>query len=246
MCSEVRFPRWISLGPVRAVGLEGRRYFGMKHWCSVYLKGDISLLLGQMQQQVVRVDEDGLVTTLTDRGRRIIPVTEIEAGGSLCLTRSSMLSAGYLFSAWHDLGFRDQFATETLVESNTTDTANILGFDGLFIRLEVAYSERTTVFGRANGPGRPKRSLRLRRGRPQSGGRPFFVGAGSARRKMRRLARGHEPIAACAALGAKSSAAFGFARLFVEFSDSHFFLDAAALDELAETADRFLSRFFVT
>ena len=31
------------------VGLEGRRYFGSSNWCSVYLKGDISLLLGQMQ-----------------------------------------------------------------------------------------------------------------------------------------------------------------------------------------------------
>ena len=24
------------------VGLEGRRYFGKKHWCSIFLKGDIS------------------------------------------------------------------------------------------------------------------------------------------------------------------------------------------------------------
>ena len=51
----------------------------------------------------------------------------------------AMFSAGYLFSAWHDLGFRDQFDLQTLVESNTTDTANILGFDGFFVRLEVGY-----------------------------------------------------------------------------------------------------------
>ena len=52
--------------------------------------------------------------------------------------------------------------------------------------------------------------------------------------------------AACAALGAKAGAALGFARLLVEFADANLFLDAAALDELAEAADGFLSRFFVT
>jgi hypothetical protein len=121
------------------VGLEGRRYLGKSNFCSVYLKGDISVLLGQMNQRIRRVDELGAVTTLTAQGRRIIPVTEIEAGGSLQTTRSSRLSAGYLFSAWHDLGFRDQFDIQTLVESNSTDTANILGFDGLFVRFEVGY-----------------------------------------------------------------------------------------------------------
>jgi hypothetical protein len=121
------------------VGLEGRRYFGTQNWCSIFLKGDISVLLGQMQERVQRVDESGLLTTLTAQGRRIIPVTEIEAGASAQLTRSSLLSAGYLFSAWHDLGFRDEFDIQTLVESNSTDTANILGFDGLFVRLEFGY-----------------------------------------------------------------------------------------------------------
>ena len=121
------------------VGLEGRRYFGTKNWCSVFLKGDISVLLGQMNEFIRRTDELGAVTSLTAQGRRIIPVTEIEAGMSAQLTRNSMLSAGYLFSAWHDLGFRDQFDIQTLVESNSTDTANILGFDGLFVRLEVGY-----------------------------------------------------------------------------------------------------------
>jgi hypothetical protein len=120
-------------------GLEGRRYFGQSRWCSAFIKGDISLLVGQMEQKIVRIDEDGFRSTLTARGRRIIPVTEIEAGLSSQLTSSSRVSAGYLFSAWHDLGFRDQFDIQTLVESNSTDTANILGFDGLFVRFEVGY-----------------------------------------------------------------------------------------------------------
>jgi hypothetical protein len=120
------------------VGLEGRRYFGKDGWCSAYLKGDISILLGQMHQEVRQVRELGDVLFLEAQGRRIIPVTELEAGGSIQLTKASRFSAGYLFSAWHDLGFRDQFELQTLVESQSDD-ANILGFDGLFVRLEVGY-----------------------------------------------------------------------------------------------------------
>ena len=129
---------WFSGGGPR-VGLEGRRYFGTNGWCSVFLKGDISLLLGQMEERIVRFDENDFETRLTQRGRRIIPVTEIEAGLSTQLTQSSRVSAGYLFSAWHDLGFRDQFDIQTAVESNSTDTANILGFDGFFARVEVGF-----------------------------------------------------------------------------------------------------------
>lgn len=120
------------------VGLEGRRYFGKQHWCSVFLKGDISVLWGQMEQQVVRTDQNDFRATLSAHGQRIIPVTELEAGASAQLTKSSFLSAGYLFSAWHDLGFRDQFDFQTNVEASYDD-ANILGFDGFFLRLEVGY-----------------------------------------------------------------------------------------------------------
>jgi len=121
------------------VGLEGRRYFGANGWCSIFLKGDISVLLGQMHQEIVRVGELGDITFLEAQGRRIIPVTEIEAGVSTQLTQGSRFSAGYLFSAWHDLGFRDQFDIQTEVESNSTDTANILGFDGFFARVEFGW-----------------------------------------------------------------------------------------------------------
>lgn len=120
------------------VGLEGRRYFGKNGWCSAYLKGDISILLGQMHQEIRQVRELGDVLFLEAQGRRIIPVTEIEAGLSTQLSRSSRFSAGYLFSAWHDLGFRDQFQLQTLVEA-LNDDANILGFDGFFAKLEVGY-----------------------------------------------------------------------------------------------------------
>ena len=121
------------------VGLEGRRYFGKSGCCSAYLKGDISILLGQMHQEIRQVRELGDVLFLEAQGRRIIPVTEIEAGGSVQISRSSLFSAGYLFSAWHDLGFRDQFDIYRRWSNRNHDDANILGFDGFFVQLEVGY-----------------------------------------------------------------------------------------------------------
>ena len=80
------------------------------------------------------------MTTQTTQGRRIIPVTEIEAGLSSQLTSRAQFSAGYLFSAWHDLGFRDQFdfSSVTLLEDEYDD-ATSLGFDGFFARVEFGY-----------------------------------------------------------------------------------------------------------
>jgi len=56
---------------------------------------------------------------------------------------------------------------------------------------------------------------------------------------------GDEAIAASATLSTQTSPALGFAGLLVEFANAHFFLDAASLDELAETADRFLGCLFI-
>ena len=50
--------------------------------------------------------------------RQIIPVTEIEAGLTAHITCNSSITTGYLFSAWHDLGFRDEFNfSPTLLET---------------------------------------------------------------------------------------------------------------------------------
>jgi hypothetical protein len=122
------------------VGLEGRRYWGQQRWCSGYVKGDISVLLGQMEQQVQRIDQNDLTTTQTARARRVIPVTEIEAGLTAQLTRTAYVSAGYLFSAWHDLGFRDDFDFDQVtLLADQYDDANILGFDGFFARVEIGF-----------------------------------------------------------------------------------------------------------
>jgi hypothetical protein len=124
-------------------GVEGRRYFGQRQWLSAYLKGDISLLLGNVRVTDHRTTVEtgnppGTTETQSADFRNIIPVTEIETGLTGQLTRSVTLSAGYLFSAYHDLGFRDQFSFATTLETNYDD-ANILGFDGFFTRLEVDF-----------------------------------------------------------------------------------------------------------
>jgi hypothetical protein len=123
-------------------GVEGRRYFGQRQWCSAYLKGDISLLLGHVNvrdRRVSTTDDNPTTTELqTADFRNIIPVTEIETGLTTQLTSRVTFTTGYLFSAWHDLGFRDEFdfsTTPTFLET-TFDTANVLGFDGFFAKFE--------------------------------------------------------------------------------------------------------------
>jgi hypothetical protein len=126
-------------------GLEGRRYFGPGLCGSIFLKGDISLLLGDVNLREQRIVTDlgtsvtpDTVQTQTATFRNVIPVTEIETGMSVEMLRGVSLTTGYLWSAWHDLGFRDQFDFGTFLETNYDD-ANILGFDGFFARLEAKY-----------------------------------------------------------------------------------------------------------
>jgi Legionella pneumophila major outer membrane protein precursor len=126
-------------------GLEGRRYFGKDGWFSVYGKGNLSLLFGRVGVNVLReVDDPSTVTTpdvanyQSFNTRQIIPVTELEAGLTGQVTCHTAISAGYLYAAWHDLGFRDQDQLNTLLPI-AYDDANILGFDGFFARIEFAY-----------------------------------------------------------------------------------------------------------
>jgi hypothetical protein len=55
----------------------------------------------------------------------------------------------------------------------------------------------------------------------------------------------HNAGSAGATFGSQAGAAFDFAGLFVVFPSSHFFLDAASLNQFAKTANCFLNRFFV-
>lgn len=122
------------------VGVMGRRYLGKSGLASLYMKGDISLLVGDYESNQLQTSAGTAppVTTVAHSisGMRMIPVTEIEAGGTVYLTSNCTLSAGYLFSAWHDLGFQTEYDFGLPV---TYDDANIMAFDGYFIRGEVAF-----------------------------------------------------------------------------------------------------------
>ncbi len=123
-------------------GLEGRRYFFKDGWLSIYAKGDISLLLGDVNLSSIRSVDDSststspdVVNTQTFRTRQIVPVTELEAGLTAQVSCRTCLTAGYLFAAWHDLGIREEHQLNTL-QPISYDDANILGFDGFFARAE--------------------------------------------------------------------------------------------------------------
>jgi hypothetical protein len=125
-------------------GLGGRRYFGRCGMFSVFMNGDISLLLGHVQLSDQRTINTGSIPAqqISSRFanfRNIIPVTEIEAGFSGHMTANCTVSAGYMLSAWHDLGMRQVFNPDTDLSIQGYDDANILGFDGFFGRLETAF-----------------------------------------------------------------------------------------------------------
>ena len=139
-------------------GLEGRRYFGKDGWFSLYAKGDISLLFGDVNiKSTERIfdpttpNDPPTTISQTFKTRQIIPVTEIEAGMTGQVTCHTSITAGYLMAAWHDLGFRDEpsnLLQTTVFEPPTSyDDANILGFDGFFARVEVSYysAARTAI-----------------------------------------------------------------------------------------------------
>lgn len=124
------------------VGVLARRYVGRQGFMSIYAKGDISLLVGRMNIETLTTDDPDGSAPLTFRsnsntGRRMIPVTEIEAGLTAHFRRIQF-SSGYFLAAWHDLGFRDEYDFGQFQLSNYDD-ANILGFDGFFARAEVAF-----------------------------------------------------------------------------------------------------------
>ncbi|MEO0530821.1 MAG: Lpg1974 family pore-forming outer membrane protein [Planctomycetota bacterium] len=117
-------------------GVGGRRYFGRTGTISAYVRGDLSLLLGEVDYSL----QASAINNVNFTSTQVVPVTEIEAGLTGYLTQNVSVSAGYLLSAWHDLGHRpehDFSATGTAIQS--LDDANLLTFDGFFLRAMAAY-----------------------------------------------------------------------------------------------------------
>jgi len=131
-------------------GLLGRRYFGRQGLISAYARGDISLLVGNMSISTSTIqDPDGTAPIIAqshrNSARRVIPVTQIEAGLTAHLSNNIQVSSGYFISVWHDLGMRDEYDFEdpgtggSQYQLSNYDDANILAFDGFFARAVVSY-----------------------------------------------------------------------------------------------------------
>ncbi len=119
-------------------GLLGRRYLGKSGTASLFLKGDVSLLVGDVEVVNRGFDNTGSqFSTQQISCTHVIPVTEIEAGGTVFLTCNTSITGGYMLGAWHDLGFREDYQFAPL--PTTYDDANIMAFDGFFVRLESSF-----------------------------------------------------------------------------------------------------------
>ncbi len=128
---------FIGAGP--RVGIEGRRFFGGGR-ASLFARTNLSLLLGEFNIDETRLTPGASPTLIEhyfDSHNRLIPMSEIELGGSWQIANRATLSAGYLFQAWWDLGAFEQI--EGNVFLNPIDDSNIMAFDGLFARLEFCF-----------------------------------------------------------------------------------------------------------
>ncbi len=119
------------------VGFMGRRYLGKRGLFSLYGKGDFSVLFGDVELETAITNIAGTAFIRTSN-EITVPVTEIELGGSAHLGAHATLSAGYFWSAWHDLGMSPTYSFPQFQVSHFDD-ANILGWNGFFARAEIAF-----------------------------------------------------------------------------------------------------------
>ena len=128
---------FIGAGP--RLGIEGRRYCRDGAF-SFFARGNMALLLGEYDLKETRFNPTlvpGTTDNYFDSHARVIPVAEIELGGTYQVSQRISASVGYLFQAWWDLGAFEQIPGNVFL--NPTDDSNIMSFDGLFARVEVCF-----------------------------------------------------------------------------------------------------------
>ncbi|REK13042.1 MAG: hypothetical protein DWQ37_10490 [Planctomycetota bacterium] len=132
--------RFVGAGP--RVGIQGRRYFGQCGLWSVYAKGAQGLLIGDYKEtRTLSVPSEtgttpNQVTNEFNTFSRMIPVSDIEIGGTWQAAPYTFISVGYFFQCWWDLGYGEQIQGTNF---GALDSSNILGFDGLFVRGEMLF-----------------------------------------------------------------------------------------------------------
>jgi hypothetical protein len=131
--------RFVGAGP--RVGIQGRRYFGACGLTSLYAKASQGLLIGDFNQSRTRTvpGEDTTPTVITNQFNsfsRLIPVTDIELGGTWQMAPFTYVSVGWFWQCWWDLGQGENISGTNF---GALDSANILGFSGLFVRGEMLF-----------------------------------------------------------------------------------------------------------
>lgn len=126
--------RFVGAGP--RVGLEARRFFGAQNRWSLFSSAHGGLLVGQYDVSSSNRPVPFFVGSQSESVTRTIPVVDLELGASMRATDRLSFSAGWLFQTWWDLGtsggtFGGLF--------RGADDANIMSFDGLFVRGEFAF-----------------------------------------------------------------------------------------------------------
>jgi hypothetical protein len=126
------------------LGLEGRRYLGSPGTFWIQAKGSASLLFGSYDASMQSIQPLGLTTAennTTTNLKRAVPMLEIEIGGTWRPIKCATLSAGWFFQTWFDLGFSEDVSATCCPDifPASRDDANLLSFDGLYLRGEYCF-----------------------------------------------------------------------------------------------------------
>jgi hypothetical protein len=128
---------FFGVGP--KVGLEGRRFCNECRSVSIYAKSNLALMVGDyevLRRRRTPPTEPVTTTVQIDDITRLIPYADIEVGTTWQIFRHTQVSIGWVCQAFWDLG-----VFESIQGSNfgPMDDANILSFDGGFVRVEMCF-----------------------------------------------------------------------------------------------------------
>jgi hypothetical protein len=131
-----------GVGPY--LSLTGSSYHGVAKQFSLVAKGGAAVLIGQYDVASGAAIPGVFSGSQSASRTRAVPVLETELGGAWRPNDRVTVTAGWLFSAWMNLGTSGGgFSGENLPVApmtsvfGQTDDADIMSFDGLFVRTEV-------------------------------------------------------------------------------------------------------------
>jgi hypothetical protein len=126
---------FVGAGP--RIGFQALRYFGRNRQFSLHADTYGSLLVGEYDTSFSQTTTAPAFQASQDTNEiRVIPVAETEIGAGWSPFPWMNVSAGWLFQAWFDLGASGgTFGGFYTV----TENANIMAFEGLFVRAEVTF-----------------------------------------------------------------------------------------------------------